>query len=143
MKQIIYDNLVEQLSVLCMHSALARAGLTSHSTNHVCIMTSHRELDNLDLVYMTYYYYPDIDYVHWVSPSTSNPLLLQPTKERAIVEYMKNERWYDEGILIEALKSYLMWFRNDNLLYEVADFFRLDRKTLDYWIGEALTDEEV
>jgi hypothetical protein len=78
-----------------------------------------------------------------VEPEESNPLLLKPTKERAIVEYLKNEKWCDEGLLIEALKNYLEQFRNDEELYRVADFYGLERSTLDSWIQEAINDTEI
>lgn len=138
-----YDKLVSEQHVVCGPCALARAGLVMFNYAHIQMMTKYKELDALSISFATYYYYNDIDYEHWVYPSETNPLLLQPTKERAIVDYIRNEKWCDEGILIEALKSYLMWFRNDEELYKVADFFNVSRDVIDYWINEALTDEEV
>ena len=85
----------------------------------------------------------NIDYEYKVHPSNTDQLILVPSKERALVEYIKNEKWCDEGILIEAMKTYLMWFRNDTELKEVADHFGLDWNTIEYWIKEALEDEEV
>lgn len=138
-----YDYLITERHVLCAACALSRNGLTSHSTQHLCLQTPYAEIDGTCVVYITYFYCKNIDYEYFVTPETTNPLILKPTKERAIVEYILNEKWCDEGILIEALKTYLQWFRNDEELYCVADFFGLDRKTLDYWIKEALEDAEV
>ena len=138
----MFDSLIIEKRVICGPCALARAGLITYSTELLFLQTPFIEVDGVCTVYVTYYYYDNIDYEHWVYPSKSNPLLLQPTKERAIVDYIRNEKWCDEGILIEALKSYLMWFRNDKELYEVADFFGVTREIIDYWINEALTDEE-
>lgn len=141
--EFIYDDIVTDKRVLCGTSALNRAGLISASSNHLYLMTTWEEFDNLDLAYAHFVYYPKVDYKHWVSPSKSNPLILQPTKERAIVEYILNEKWCDEGLLIEALKSYISFFWNEKELYKVADFFGLKRDVLDYWIKEAKEDEEV
>ena len=56
---------------------------------------------------------------------------------------MQCERWADEGILIEALHTYLDYFRDDEKLYACADHFGVSRNTIDYWIQETLEDEEV
>lgn len=138
-----YDSLADKKVVLCCSCALSRAGLTAYDPVHLDMMTQIKELDHFCMVYATYYYYPYIDYEHWITPETTNPLILKPTKERAITEYILNEKWCDEGILIEALKTYLQWFRNDSELYTVADYFGLNRTTLDYWIREALEDTEI
>lgn len=139
-----YDYLVTDYKhVLCGPCALTRAGLLTYSEDLLFLQTPYKQLDGVCTIYITYWYYDNIDYEHWVSPSRSNPLILQPTKERAIIDYLRNEKWCDEGILIEALKSYLMWFRNDGELYKVADFFNVERSVVDYWINEALTDEEI
>lgn len=143
MSRRCYESVIDEKRVTCGNYALAGAGLISWNLIHLDLMTDDAEFDNFDMVYITYYYYPKIDYEHWVTESRQNPLILQPTKERAIVEYILNEKWCDEGILIEALKSYLEFFRNDEELYEVADFFGLKREVLDYWITEAENDEDV
>ena len=78
-----------------------------------------------------------------LSPGQVNPLLLQPSKERAIVENIAHLDWIDEGILIEAMQNYLLWFRNDEKLYKCADHFNVSREAIDYWIREAEEDEEV
>ena len=79
-----------------------------------------------------FYYNSNIDYVYELSPGQVNPLLLQPSKERAIVENIAHLDWIDEGILIEAMQSYLLWFRNDEKLYKCADHFNVSRETIDY-----------
>lgn len=138
-----YDSLIDEKRVLCGACALSRVGLVDYNSGHLELMTNDIEFDNFSLCYITYYYYSKIDYENYVAPLSSNPFILVPTKERAIVEYIKNEKWCDEGILIEALKSYLMWFRNDEELYKVAEHFKVPKETIDYWINEALTDEEI
>ena len=100
------------------------------------MQTSIKSLDGLRTLPCNFYYNSNIDYVYELSPGQVNPLLLQPSKERAIVEN-------DEGILIEAMQNYLLWFRNDEKLYKCADHFNVSRETIDYWIREAEEDEEV
>ena len=129
--------------VLCNICALAYNGLVTHSADHYDFMTRFKDLDGLNLVYLTYYYYETINDMYALNPDVNDPNILVPTKERALIEYMKNEKWCDEGVLIEALKSYLMWFRNDEELYKVANYFGVEKHTVDYWINEALIDEEV
>ena len=142
-----YDNEFKdnKRRVLCGQCALARNGLTTQNSVILDVFTEHSELDGLDLHVMVYYYNPSIDYEHWVTPSPTNPLLLLPSPERAIVEYVKNEKWCDEGTLIEALKTYELrkTITNLPLLYEVAEFFKVPKETIDYWLNEARTDEEV
>ena len=140
----MYDFLVtDKEYVLCGPCALARAGLVTYSTELLYLQTSYKELDGVCTIYITYWFYDDIDTQYCVTPGDENPLILHPSKERAIIEYLKCKRWCDEGILIEALKSYLLWFRDDDKLYKCADHFGVSRDTIDYWINEALTDEEV
>ena len=138
-----YDKLITEKRVLCEECALARVGLINYNAGHLQLMTNDSSFDKFSMCYITYYYYENIDYEKYVIPSADNPNILVPTKERAIIEYMKNEKWRDEGVLIEALKNYLRWFRNDEKLYKVADHFEVKRDLVDYWINEALTDEDM
>lgn len=138
-----YDYLVTEKHVLCGPCALARAGLTTYSTDLLFLETPYKRINGVSTVCITYWYYAKIDYNYCVTPGKVNPYILHPSKERAIIEYMSAKKWCDEGILIEALKTYLMWFRDDKKLYACADHFAVPRDTVDYWINEALTDEEV
>lgn len=84
----------------------------------------------------------EIDYKYELRQSKENPLLLIPSKERAIVECIKWLKYVDEGELIEALKTYLDMFW-DNRIYEVGEHFGISKETLDYWFEEARNDEEI
>ena len=67
-----------------------------------------------------------------------------PTAERAIIDcILWQHRNYDEGFLIEALQSYQQQGHNVEDLYEVADFYKLDRRVVDYWWKEAEEDSEM
>lgn len=141
--RVNYDSVINERRVLCNQCALSRSGLIIANDTHIDLMTNREDFDGFSLVYITYYYYEHIDYEYKLHPLNTNPLILVPSKERALVEYIKNEKWCDEGTLIEAMKTYLMWFRDDQKLKEVAEHFSLNWSTVEYWINEALEDEEV
>lgn len=125
--------------VLTLSTAANRVGLCYFNSWFLQIAVNSQELDNIELPMCQYIYYPNLDREHYLNPSKSNPNLLIPTQERALVDYIKLEEEYgDEGILIESLQSYLAQ-HSDNLekLYEVADFFKLPREELEYWLKEA------
>lgn len=139
-----YDCIVTSKIVLCGCCALVRNGLISWDGGlHLDMYTEIESLHKFNMVYAMYFYTKKIDYEYCVSPSSTNPLILVPTKERALIEYIRDDYLCDEGILIEALKSYLMWFRNDELLKEAAEHFGVAWETVLYWIHEAETDEEI
>lgn len=138
-----FDKYYTESSVITGSCALTRCGLTSCNAEHLDLQTTIQSLDGLKFVPCNFFYCADIDYAYEVSESPTNPVLLQPSKERALVECIKHLDWCDEGILIEALKSYLLWFRDDEKLYVCAEHFNVGRDTIDYWINEALTDEDV
>lgn len=140
-----YDKEVKSKHVIFGQCALARNGLTTQSTVVLTLLTDYKELDGIGTAVVTYYYKENIDYINYVHVMNTNSLLLLPTKERSIVEYIQCEKWCDEGTLIEALKTYQFSpaFTGKDKLYEVADFFGLARKELDYWLKEAREDYEV
>lgn len=139
-----YDDLVKKPHVICNICSLARNGLTTFNPEHLDLFSNiSAELGKVfSASIVTYYYNPDIDYEYEVTPSKTNPLLLLPSKERSIVECIKWLDYVDEGVLIEAIKSYLDYFWNDHI-YEVGEHFGVSRETLDYWFKEAEEDEEI
>ena len=142
-KDLRFDSLIKEKSVLCWNCSLNRCGLISYNGTILNVWSHDKETDGEGSGPIVYFYHEEpIDTEHYLVPCSTNPLLLIPTKERAIVEYIINEKWCDEGLLIEALKSYMFDFNTTDftLLYEVADFFGLSREILDYWIHEAETD---
>lgn len=141
----IYDKEIKTPHIICGQCAIARNGLTTQNYIHLDVYTTFRELDKLSLAVLTFHYKEKIDKEHYLRPMITNPNLLLPIPERAIVEYILDEELCDEGTLIEALKTYLGIPHRCSLelLYEVADFFGLQKDTLDDWILEAETDEEV
>ena len=81
----------------------------------------------------------NVDYVNYVTPYYKSPNILIPTKERALVECIKyNTKMIDPGTLLDAVFNYTFGLDpNMELLYEVADFYKLPKEELDKWIQEA------
>lgn len=138
-----HDYIIEKKSVICMQCALARVGLSTITPDHLDVWTPYIELDGMDLTWVRYLYNPNIDFKYELTSEGTNPLLLCPSKERALIEYIKCEKWRDEGPLIEALKDYLEFFKNIPKLYAAAEYFSVSREELDYWIKEAEEDIEI
>ena len=130
------DFLVQKPTVVCNACAMGRAGLSNCITWKLDLWTSYESLHKADIGLAVYYYKENIDYDNYLIPDKDNPFILVPTKERAIVEAIIDDM-LDEGILIESIQNYLQFFCNMDLLYEVADFYKLDRDTLEYWLQEA------
>ena len=132
-----YDNILN--GVMTLSSAANRVGLCYFNSWFLDLATDNYELDGIRFPMCRYIYYPDLDREHYLVPSASNPDLLIPTRERAIVDYIKlQENYGDEGILIESLQTYLADYSIDlPKLYEVAAFLKLPREELDYWLNEA------
>ncbi|MCM1172518.1 MAG: hypothetical protein NC393_10365 [Clostridium sp.] len=139
----VAKNLVTEEMVVCGTTALTYNGMTTYSSPHLRLMTQYKELDGCDVVFLSYYYYTYIDRVNWIRHDVDNPLILIPSRERAIIDYLMNERWCDEGVAIDALKDYLNNFCDMSELYRVADFYKYSKETLDYWLEEARNDCEV
>ena len=127
--------------IMCGQSSLNHNGLTSYNS-HLEFETDCLQYDGFNMVYITYWYFPEIDFAY-TSPHKDNPHVFVPTRERALVDYIRCEKHCDEGVLIEALHDYLNWFYDLPKLYEVADYFKVPRKTIDYWLEEARNDFEV
>lgn len=138
-----YKFKLEGFHVACGSYALAYNGLTTYSWNHPDLMTSYKELDGVNLYYLSYYYFDKIDYCFRLRRIEESSFILMPSKERAIVEYVLGEKWRDEGILLEALTTYLQYFYDDSELWTVARHFDLAEKELRYWLGEARKELEL
>lgn len=134
---ISYDFAIAKSAVCCSSTALARNGLIMFDAIHLDLQTGKAELDKTNYVYFSLFYNPNIDYEYCITKSPSNPLLLLPSKERALVECIKHLDWIDEGLLIEGLRNYLDNFWNEKLLFEVAKHFNLPAEELEYWLNEA------
>ena len=139
---ISYDFALTKQAVCCGSTALARNGLVMFDVIHLNLQTKKSELDITSYAYFSLFYNPDIDYEYCVSKSAKNPLLLLPSKERAIVECIKHLDWIDEGLLIEGIQNYINNFWNEKLLYEAASHFSLPEEELKYWLEEARNESD-
>lgn len=132
---------VKEISVACGSYALTKNSLLRFSTGTLCVFTDSTILEKVTCTGFDYYYRNmEIDYKYGLRPSKENPLLLIPSKERAIAECIKYLDYMDEGELTEALKEYLDRFWDDRI-YEVGEHFGVSKEILDYWFEEAKNDE--
>lgn len=126
--------------VICADTALDYWGLTLRRISTIHVLTSYRELDGLNFLYLVIYHYSDdIDYENYLIPYEHNSKILFPTQERAIIDIIKIgvENIIDEGTFLDALYNYKEGlYYNYNLLMKVADFYKLDRTKVDYWLNE-------
>lgn len=94
-------------------------------------------LDNLSYgdIHLEHNHFTDGYYCNEVDGENN---LWLPSAERALVDTINFiEQNYIEGPLIESLQTYLSEHDDLSKLYEVADFYKVSRDTIDYWINEA------
>lgn len=124
--------------VLAGDDALYHAGLTNQPVDTPMCWTEYEEIPNgIFAVFAYYYFNPFGKDTKYAIPMQTNILAYKPTKERAIVETVKFHEYFNEGVLIEALQSYIAGTPNMTLIYEVADYFKVSRDDIDYWFNEA------
>ena len=139
-----FDCIVTSRVVLCGCCALVRNGLINWDAGtHLDMYTEIKSMHRFRMVYATYFYTEKIDYEYCLRQSPTNPLILVPSRERALIEYIRDEYLCDEGILIEALKNYLDQFWDEAALKDAVDHFSVPWNTVQYWLHEAETDEEI
>ena len=143
----VFDSLIQTPSVLAGACALCRAGLISHNIHDITVFTEKEWLDGVRVSTMGFIYTPKIDYLKYTHNRPENPCIIIPDKERAIAEYIHNEKYCDEGYLIEALQSYLWEVEKGRgsleKLISVGEEFGVKKETMEYWIKEAEEDYEV
>lgn len=127
--------------VVCGPTALSRVGLTSYYSDEIHAWTLCPYITGIHTNFVTYFFSPFAECYADTKPSIACEYILEPTRERALIEYILLREYFDEGILIEGLKNY-MWLNNDDVskLYELAPKYHLKKETLDYWLQEARED---
>ena len=139
-----FDGMFTENVIVIGQCAFQRCGLTSYLSNIVQVSTLIADISKCNNGYVTYYLNPWALDTSFTNPSSAHSYVLEPTRERAIVEYMFFHDYFDEGILIEGINTYGLLNKGDfSKLYPVADHFGIDHAIVDYWINEALNDEEV
>lgn len=141
--QFKYDKEYRKHYIITGACALTRNGLIYANAEHLVLQTGVKSLNGLQTIPCTWYYNDNIDWNFEVTPSPTNPNLLLPSKERALIECIKHLDWIDEGFLIEALKDYISYYYNETKLKNAADHFNVAWETVTYWLQEAREDEEV
>ena len=140
-----HDKLVGQdgKHVLIGEQAFARCGLTTLFSPVLQCSTLYTNITGIWNPIVTWYFNPYADRYEHTKPSKVCANILEPTRERALVEYIIFHNYFDEGILIEGLKTYLAETPDLSDLYNEAEFWYCPRKLVDYWIKEAREDCEV
>lgn len=138
----IYPKISKDTIVFTGNCGLVWAGYSVSGIYIPDVLTNIPELKDMRLAgYVNYCYTTTpVDTEHYVKPFRDNPLVLVPTIERAIVENIKYDlEFIDEGYFCDSFERYqhTKEYFNYNLLMEVADFFKVDRAKVDYWLEES------
>lgn len=137
----IIDGTLSDAAIACGPSALVRAGLTSLCMNDLFCWTDEYILSGVGNGVVKFLYNPIYKKIGFADLKCSpfSVKILEPTRERAILEYMAWIDYFHEGYLIEALQDY-MGLNSINKLYESAPTYGVNKDVLDYWIKEARED---
>lgn len=117
--------------------ALQRHGLVSWYLGLLGQTTSHKKWHRLQVLNSLLWYLPDIDADNEFierTLKTNYGLMRLPTKERALVDYMRHLDVFELSYFVEGLHDYL-WQYDVNLLLLVADHYGV-RDEMQHWIDE-------
>lgn len=130
--------------ILAGDDALYCAGLTRQPVDTPMCWTTYKEIANgLFAVFVRYFQNPMGNDLAYTNPSPIHENIHEPIQERAIVETIKFHEQFNEGILIEALQSYIYNRTDFTLLYEVGDYFNVSKDDIDYWLNEAREESDM
>lgn len=129
--------------ILIGEQAFCRRGLTTLFSPVLQCSTLYTNITGIWNPIVMWYFNPFADRFEHTTPSPRCSNILEPTTERAIIEYIIFHDYFDEGILIEGLSTYLQNHTDLCALYDEAAFWHLRIDWLDYWIKEAREDYEV
>ena len=130
--------------ILIGEQALYRCGLTTLILPVLQCSSGYLNSNGLSSPVVRWYFNPMYNQYFDTNPSPACPNILEPSQERALMESMVYHDYFDEGILIEAIKTY--GFQHDNDWGKIYDLFKMKKFSTDipdYWINEALNDYEV
>lgn len=139
------DNIVgaNRKTILVGDSALCRRGLTTLFSSTLKVSTLYPGINGIKSNIVMWYFNPFAQDYFDTTPSPVCSNILEPTQERALIEYIMLLENFDEGILIEGLKTYAFQHDGDySKLYKMLNKIPVRRSLLDYWINEAETDED-
>lgn len=109
-----------------------------------CYWTKHRILNGVETPYAQFLYRPDINYTDYIAPVSPDRLMLVPSEERALLDMMTCEDYYDRSYIINHLHSYLKANMSDAVdnLHIVGGVLypnRCNQSFLDSWLQEVNT----
>lgn len=128
--------------IIVGESALANNGLI-YWCNCLKLWTPYELLDGVKYHggVLEYYHLIDDAYLDVVDSDLN---LYIPTQEKSIVDVILHlEQYYIEGPLIEALQNYIAQHNDLLILYNVADYYGISSVDLDYWINEAINEDDM
>lgn len=128
--------------IIVGESALANNGLIYWS-NCLKLWTPYETLDGVKYIggVLEYYHLIDDKYLTVVDSDLN---LYIPTQEKSIIDVILHlDEYYIEGLLIEALQNYIAQHDDLLTLYNVANYYGLSAKELDYWINEAINEDDM
>lgn len=138
---VFIGDMCDSPRVLIGDQAVWRNGLTTAVLETLQLSTLKTGITGNMCSVVNWYFNPWAkNYMH-TRPSGTHPNILIPSKERALVEFIIFHDYFNEGILIEALQSYI-YEKGDDLdeLYKVASDFKIKKSLVDYWLQEARED---
>ncbi len=141
MKEEIKKQLIGEtpIPILAGECAFQYNGLTTLIDNSLQCWTLSLITPNRARETVIWYFNPFADKYMETALRDVTDLYLTPTRERAIIEYIIFNDYFDEGILIEGIQSYMGEYDGKlEDLYRVGKLFHLDRSYIDYWWKEAL-----
>ena len=117
--------------------ALNRLGLVTWYDGQSFQTTTHPEYEGRQVCYSLLWYLPDIDaddaYIERILKTNFGPMRL-PTKERALVDYMRHLDIFELSYFVDGLHDYLEEFGPEELL-KVAEHYGV-REEMSKWIHE-------
>lgn len=137
-------NILTRQCVLVGESACIATGLSGDILEVIQLSSLDADIVRFRNFVCAWYFSPFADRTDHTRPDPSNHMVLIPTAERALWEYIILKDNFDEGVLVESLKDY-MWQHNDDesALLEEARYWGCGEDEVKYWVNEARNDYEV
>ena len=137
-------NILTRQCVVVGESACVANGLTSAILEVIQLSSLDADIVHFRNFVCAWYYSPFADRTDHTRPDSNSPMVLIPTAERSLWEYIILKDNFDEGVLVESIKDYL-WQHNDDesKLLEEARYWGCGEEEVKYWVNEARNDYEV
>lgn len=100
------DSLFTRKLILAGPSALALSGLTDYVDSDLIVWTNKEGINGLHNGFVQYCFNPEIDTNNNLIPNEHNRKIMVPTQERAILEYIRLQKYFSKVMLVDALVKY-------------------------------------